>query len=157
MTTHPPTLLRSTLRGMTSFPRPRLRNRPRASSSRRGTTTLPPTHSSSAVRGMTIFPSPRWTQSPPREIRPPWDDYPPAHPLKIHLPRDDQLPPGRADAIAPARAPAAVGRLPFRPPSRDPPSAGWPANPLEIHPSEGTTIFPLRPARVRKRCWSPPL
>src|SRR5215213_4565888 len=64
------------------------------------------------------------TQSPPREIRPQWDDYPSAHPLKIHLPRDDQLPPGHADAIAPVRAPAAVGRPPIRPPSRDPPSAG---------------------------------
>jgi len=92
--------------------------------SRRGTTTQPSTLSRSNLRGRTSFPRPRWTQSPPREHRPPGDDDPTAHPLEIHRPRDDQLPPSRADAIAPARAPAAVGRRPNRPPSRDPSFAG---------------------------------
>src|SRR5215213_5674696 len=58
---------------------------------------------------MTSFPPAALTQSPPRELRPPWDDYPSAHPLEIHRPRDDQLPPIRADAIAPSRAPASAG------------------------------------------------
>ena len=53
----------------------------------------------------------------PCELRPLWDDHPTTHPLKLHPPRDDQPPPGRADAIAPARAPASVGRPPVRPPS----------------------------------------
>ena len=72
------------------------RNRPRASTGLRGTTTQPPTLSRSTVRGMTSFPPAALTQSPPRELRPPWDDDPTAHPLEIHPSRDDQLPPVRA-------------------------------------------------------------
>src|SRR6185295_13095185 len=63
---------------------------------------------------------PPWGRLPPAhplELQPPWDDDPSAHPLEIDRPRSSQLPPGRADAYAPARAPAAVGRRPH-PPSR---------------------------------------
>src|SRR5215213_7254899 len=73
---------------------------------------------------MTSFPPAALTQSPPRELRPPWDDYPSAHPLEIHPPRDDQLPPVPADAIAPARAPAAVGRRTLPPSARAPTRRG---------------------------------
>jgi len=116
-------------------------------------------------RGMTSVRPSALTQAPPREHQAATraDDYPTAHPLKLRLPWSGQVPPVRADAsspsrasgrhasgrlpnrpprsssafrgparfppsaldaIAPSRAPAAVGRLPIRPPSRVPPSAG---------------------------------
>jgi len=55
----------------------------RASSGRRGTTTHPPTRSRSTRRGMTSLPPAALTHMPPRELRPPWDDAPSAHPHEI--------------------------------------------------------------------------
>src|SRR6185436_19078627 len=64
---------------------------------------------------------PCWRKLLPRELQAAVraDDYPSSHPLKIDRPSSGQLPPGRADANAPRESPAAVGRLPNHPPSRD--------------------------------------
>jgi hypothetical protein len=101
LSAHP---LKIDVRGPASFPRPRWRNRPRASSGRRGTTTLPPTLSRSTRRGLTSFPPSALTQSPPLELRPPCNDSPPVHPLKIDAVAGKAASPVRADASSPARA-----------------------------------------------------
>jgi hypothetical protein len=119
-TTHPPTLSSSSLRwGWEAPPRTLDAIAPLASAGRRGMTTHPPTLSRSTSVGTATFPRPRWTQSPPLKLRPPWADYPSTHPLKVHRPRDHQLPPDQL-AQAPPRE--------LRPPWDDDP----PSRPLEI-------------------------
>jgi hypothetical protein len=44
------------------------------------------------------------TQSPPLELRPPWDDYPTIHPREIHSPRGRHRPHLFADASSPSQA-----------------------------------------------------
>jgi hypothetical protein len=97
---------------------------------------------------------------------PPRDDHPPAHPRKLHPPQRRPPPPtlltqspprsiqarwGRAappavaDAIAPAQAPAAGGRLPSRPPAQAPPASKTTASPHARAPPHAKTPRLVQP------------
>ena len=72
--------------------------------------------------------------------------------------------PRRADASSPSRAPAAAGRLPIRPPARDPPAAGRPAPPSAValagsaeSPSGTASTPPPRSSPLRGTSQLPPV
>jgi len=83
----------------------------------------------------------------------PWDDYPSAHPLEIRPPRDDQRPPVRADANAPARAlgrrgmttqPPTLSRSTVRGPASFPPSTLAQAPPSRAQGRRASGRLPIR-------------
>jgi len=78
---------------------------------------------------------------------PPRDNYPSARPLKVHRPKDHQLPPSRLAQAPPRKHLAAAGQLPTRPPARDRPTAGPPASPIQAAQSPP---LELRPPRGRQ-------
>ena len=120
-TGHPPPDLPTTVGNPASIHRPGFPQLRTASASRivRGER-IYNSHASIFFRGDARGPAPRPCS------RPPWDDHPTAHPLKIEPPSWTTRSPVRADASAPARAPGhnTSGRLPFRPPAQRSTSRG---------------------------------
>jgi hypothetical protein len=82
-------------------PRPRFASSTSRAPSRLGTTNPPTTRSRSTGRGITSFPPTSWRKLPRASAWSPWDNYPSAHPLKVHRPRDHQLPPSQLKQAPP--------------------------------------------------------